>query len=67
MRRKANALDKCLMLVCSMLGRHPGELTDVRDALDMVLEEALLMPDCGIEGLEKADEELKQLFDYHAE
>jgi len=67
MKREANALGKCLMLVRSILGRHSGELMDVRTALDMVMDEALLTPDCGIEGLENAYEELKQLLDYHVE
>ena len=67
MKRRANALGKCLMLVRSILGRYSGELTDVRTALDMVMDEALLTPDCGIEGLENAYEELKQLLDFHVE
>ena len=67
MKRKANALGKCLMLVRSILGRHPGKVTDVRTALDMVMDEALLTPESGIQGLEKAYEELRQLFDYHTE
>ena len=67
MKRKANALGKCLMLVRSILGRHPGKVTDVRTALDMVMDEALLTPESGIQGLEEAYEELRQLFDYHTE